>query len=717
MAIIQKIRNRSGLMLIVIGGCLVLFILSDALSRRGGASTGDPNSIGEVDGSKISREEYNQFVKSMEDNAKQRGQMLSDYNRQQFNEQAWNTLVDLAIREKEYEAVGVSTSDDEVATIFYSNQYYLQKFAQDLKVPAEEEKVREALMNTENKELEVEADMLQNDIRRQLNYFKYQRLIQSAFLPTNAEAKYQYAMDKITNEFRVGVLPYSMIADSTIKVSEDEMKEAYNKEKDSYQQKESRDIRFVSFPLNPSAEDEQKLRTAMEGVKARFAELKNNDGNFVNTETEGASYENAYYTKGTGLPLFMDSSFASLHEGQMFGPFIEFNGSQRVMKVAKVVKVKMLADSVKVKHILISVRGEKSIPGSEAFHLPSGERMVAVADSLAKILKTKPELFDAMVQKHSDDFESVPKGGDIGWISKNSAHADLFDSAMVTSAGSVIKVFSNKDGYHLVKVVQHGQLTKKVNPGIISRSLNPSKKTLDDIYLQAKELMEAVKSGKNIDSAANDRQLVVMAHPGLGKNDLYISNLEGARDVVKWAYNANVGDVSDIFTTLPEKYVVAVVEKESKEGAKPFEDVKKEIEIKLIIAKKGEILSKKLNDAMAGGANLNALKAKFPELFVDSIPATPVGGNASFGNEPDVMGMVAAMPLNKLSKPVVGKQGVFLVLVFKREGAGIEMNAIKDFSLEKGQVAQKSKSLVDQFITEALKTGVDIEDNRYEKLD
>ena len=144
-------------------------------------------------------------------------------------------------------------------------------------------------------------------------------------------------------------------------------------------------------------------------------------------------------------------------------------------------------------------------------------------------------------------------------------------------------------------------------------------------------------------------------------------------------------------------------------------DNKKEIEIKLITEKKGALLAEKLNAALTAGAGLDQLKAKFPDLIVDSIPATPTGGNMpKFGNEPDVMGMAAALPLNKLSKAVVGKQGVYVLQVNKRAGNEFP---VKDFSPEQNDIAQKNKSLVDQFMTEALKTGIDVEDNRFEKLD
>lgn len=692
----------------------MLFILDAAINKGGGNSDNDPNTIGEVNGNKISREEYNQFVNNMEGRYQQQGQMMNDYTKQQINEQAWNSLVDLSIREEEYEAVGISSSDEEVTNMFFQN--YTNDFAQALNVPADVEKVREALKNTEDKEIVAQVKMLEKDIRRRLNYMKYQRLIQSGFIATQAEAKYQYEMNTVTNEFVVGMLPYATIVDSTIKVSEEEIKEAYNKDKENYKQKEGRDIRFVVFPLEPSVTDEQKVRVELEGIKTRFATFKGNDANFVNTESDGAAgYQNTYYAKGTGLPAIMDSAFASLQEGQLFGPYTEYNNSgKRVMKVAKVLKVKQLADSVKVKHILISVKGARDVPGSENFHLASQERMVAVADSLEKILKTKPELFDIMVQQHSDDFMSIGKGGDIGWINKSS-HEALFDSCMLASEGNILKLFSNKDGMHLVKIVQQGNRVKKVNPGIISRELRPSKETLNQLYVNANEVSDLLKSGKNIDTVINDRHLRGGMHAMLNKNDLAVNGLMGAREVVKWTYKANVSDVSGVIQ-LTEAYVVVFLEKEAKEGVKAMEDVKKEIEIKLITEKKGEQLSKKISDAIATGATtLPTLKAKFPELIVDSIPATPIGGNMpKFGNEPEVMGMAAALPVNKLSKTVTGRQGIYLVLVNKRVGNEV---ALKDFSPEQNEIAQKTKSTVDQFISEALKANADIEDERFEKVD
>ncbi len=730
MAIIQKLRNKSGLMLVVIGGSLLLFVLMDALSnkRGGGLGSDDPNELGEVNGTTIETKEYNAFVQNLEmrQRSQSQGMPIDDYTQQQINEQAWNTAVGLALVDDECEAMGISSSDEEVAEIFLNPQYsYSRAVAEMLNInPESTEQLREAIKNSSDAKVLNEVSKFEKQIRQQLNYYKYQSLLRAGFVTTKSEAKYQYTTNNEIVEFEVGSIAYSttLVNDSTIKVSEEELQAAYEKDKNNYKQKEGRDIKYLLFPQEASAKDEAALMATMQEVKTRFAGITKNEGIFVSGESDGnAPYDASFHKKGDGLPMALDSNFASLAEGQIFGPYAEFGvNGKKTIRVSKVLKVRQLADSVRVKHILISYKGAPDVLGSENLTITTQDALFAKADSLFKKVEKNKELFEELAMKNSDDVTSKASGGDIGWVNSTNKYSYMFDSCMLNT-GAIMKI-PGRDGIHLVKVVQQGVLTKKVNVGTISRELKVSEETKLAIRAVATKAADLLANKKeNIDSMAAKNNYRLMSQPALGRHDIFVQGLQGAREVVKWAYNANVGDISDV-KDIYENYVVVMLQKQYEEGYKTLDDeqVKRELEMKVRNQKKGEILQKKINDVIAKGAkSIQDIKNSIPELYTEKSNPGPLTGGVIYSDEADLIGMVGALPANTLSKAFVGKRAVYVVFVIKKSG----LLPITDFSQEINAMNREIKGnqnqpgIVEKFVGDALKTNADIEDYRFEKLD
>jgi peptidylprolyl isomerase/peptidyl-prolyl cis-trans isomerase D len=414
--------------------------------------------------------------------------------------------------------------------------------------------------------------------------------------------------------------------------------------------------------------------------------------------------------------MALDSNFASLAEGQIFGPYQEFGmNGKKTIRVSKVLKVKQLADSVRVKHILISYKGAQDVPGSENFTITTEAALFATADSLYKKLEKNPALFDEMVLKNSNDITTKGNGGDIGWVNQTNKYSYMFDSCMLNNGSTLMKI-PGRDGIHLVKVIQQGALMKKVNVGTISIELKISEETKLAVRATAMKAADLLKNKKeNIDSMATKNGYRILQQAAIGKQDLFVQGLKGAREIVKWAYNASTGDVSDVFD-ISENFVVVSLQKEYEEGFKSVDDeqVKRELEMKVRNQKKGEILQKKVNDAIAKGAKtIQEIKNSVPELYIEKSNPGPLTGNVIYADEHDMIGMAGALPANTMSKAIVGKRGVYVVFVIRKSG----LQPITDFTQEANEINRNNKNFVEQFVGDALKTNADIEDYRFEKLD
>ena len=213
----------------------------------------------------------------------------------------------------------------------------------------------------------------------------------------------------------------------------------------------------------------------------------------------------------------------------------------------------------------------------------------------------------------------------------------------------------------------------------------------------------------------------IVPQKAVGKHDLYVSGLTGAREIVRWAYNAEVGDVSNEFD-IAENYVVVTLEKEYEEGVKPWddEDVKRELDIRVRNEKKGAIFQKKLNDAIAKGAkSLQEIKTYVPELMIEKAGPVRITDNGIANDESEVIGMIGALKAKQMSKAIVGKRGAYVVFIISKGGLlpiSDYTQEIEQLNAEKKGVPQQSQGIVDKMLGDALKANADIEDYRFEKL-
>src|SRR6185312_911854 len=120
MGVMNFLRERMGkILVIVIGGALLLFIISFASQIGSSIFKGDANKIGEVDGDKISNQDFQNQV----DNAKKQsgqadvGGQLTAY----FQEMVWNQQVSQIILNKEIDKLGLIVSPDEVSSMVNGN--------------------------------------------------------------------------------------------------------------------------------------------------------------------------------------------------------------------------------------------------------------------------------------------------------------------------------------------------------------------------------------------------------------------------------------------------------------------------------------------------------------------------------------------------------------------------------------------------------------------
>src|SRR6186713_1845086 len=92
MAVIGKIRNRmGGLLVVAVGGALLLFVVSDFLETRRG--TGGDRSIGEIGGEEIDVQAFERRVDEQAEVYRSNGTTVDAQLQEQIRNNVWNEIL------------------------------------------------------------------------------------------------------------------------------------------------------------------------------------------------------------------------------------------------------------------------------------------------------------------------------------------------------------------------------------------------------------------------------------------------------------------------------------------------------------------------------------------------------------------------------------------------------------------------------------------------
>jgi peptidyl-prolyl cis-trans isomerase D len=205
---------------------------------------------------------------------------------------------------------------------------------------------------------------------------------------------------------------------------------------------------------------------------------------------------------------------------------------------------------------------------------------------------------------------------------------------------------------------------------------------------------------------ANALKLNKQAVPatGIRAYDFGVQGLGETREVVRWVFDKKINDVSEPIE-VGDAYIVATITGEDKPGLMSIETAKaNNVEVIIKDQKKAAVIKTKLKgatlEAIATAANATVLQADSLSFATTNI--------AGLGNEPKIVGAAFNKNLlNKVSEPIAGNAGVFVISVSNQGStpAPVDIAAFKN--QYQGRV---SNNILNSVI--ALKKKAKIEDNR-----
>ncbi len=706
MAVLETIRSKAGtIIIVVIGLALFSFVMQDMFSSGSSMFSNRDTSLGEINGKTVEGEEFQRRLTIAEENYK-RGQGTStvdENTRQQLTNQVWNEYMDEYLFNDEMADAGIAVSDDELFDMVQGEEIDPQV----MQIPAFKDSVTGQFdknlvirfIKTQLSE-ENDPDGLYRDswtefeqaLMKQRRKDKYNNLIKKSMYVTAAQAKADFKSKNNNVNVRFVQKKYDEIPDSTITVSDEEIKNYYNEHKYEFEQNdETRQIQYVVIQVNPSAEDRQVVMEEVQKMKEEF-QTTTNDTAFLNANNE-QGYNQTVIKPGKVNPLISDAVFAAeAQAGIVYGPIIE---GEKV-RLVKVLKFLSTADSVKARHILISTREV-----AEAVAMTR-------ADSLLKAVKSGAD-FAELARKFSQDPGSGAQGGDLGWFTEGQMVPEFNDACFNGKVGDLV-VVKSQFGAHLINIQEKTAPNRKASVSYLDRAIAPSSKTIDEYYAKANDFAVSSRDLAAFDAEAKKRDLFVVPFENLKSNDRQINDLGNSREITQWAYNTDreIGEVSKVFD-LDGKYIVAALKGIKEKGFPPFEQLRSTIEPLAKREKKAAKFIEDMTKAASGKTDIEAIGAAL------SLPVNQ--SNYNFGsfaipgaaNEPYVIGVTFALGKGKVSKPIKGKSGCYIVVLDNESASGITEDVPANQKNLKLIMANRASSNVNNALTKLAK----VEDHRY----
>lgn len=688
MAVIGKIRERSGLLLVIVGGAMAAFILTDLFSGRG--SGRQDAVLGEVGGEEIGVMDFEKRVSDeIESYRNDFGQQVNAQMTEQVRNSVWNEMVKEKVMLGQVLDAGFALTRSEYDDIRFGNNI-LPDFRSQPNFQGPDGQPNKEALQQYFSNVQLNAPVYHEIQKRRITenrlYAKYTTLVKKSVFINTAQARDDHEGKNLKATFSFVAKRYDSEADSLYSVSDKDVRRFYDEHKSDlkYKQKPSRKFSYVLFPVQASEADRMQSMTELASLRADLLTTKD-DSLFIIANSDDRTYNKAPYTEGTADKL-NDSLIVNAAVGDVVGPFAEGD-------VWKLVKVKELADvpEARVRHILLSTQEGKA-----------EEDQKQRADSLLAVVKKDRSKFEALVTQFSDDPGSTSTGGVYEWFDKQRMVPE-FTAASFDQKVGAITIAKTSYGFHIVEVL--GQRTRQERRVVsLQRTLKPSPATFKEVYKKANEFSLGNKTEEALKTAAGQAGLQLTAVDELRPDQRFVTGLQEPNTTISWVNRAEVGDVSEPLEA-GDNYVVALLTGIRAEGVPELEDVRELFTKEAAKEKKAEAYIAK----MQGKTDLNALATELggsvqtaSDMLYNSFSIP--GGYSEF----DVVGRLFALENGQTSVPLKGENAVYVVSMTNKTPAG----EATDLSAEKTSLLQRAQARVDNGVFNALREAVGVKDNR-----
>jgi len=662
MASLQKIRNHGALLIAIVGLAMLAFILGDFLNSGSSFFNRSRENVGVIEGQKVHYTEYEAAKDQLTEVYKiESGR--SDFDEDTYSQirnQVWNMFVmDYTLR-AQAKKIGMDVTTDELTELCIGeNVHQILRsrrafMGEDGQFSREAVKGLIAAINDGSEDAEQNANLQQaktywlyweKAVRISYMQEKYTNLLQHLFKANSLDAEYAFNGRQHGVSADYVMQPYYTVADSLVKVSEGDIKKLYKQHQEQYKQTPNRAIKYIAFDIVPSEDD---FKAAAELLARLQDEFKTTDdiSLVVNTNSD-IMYDGRDYSMETVPAQFKDFAFA---KGAKAGDCTDILFENNTYAMARIMQA--------------------------GYSLPDSVELKAIVEG-------------------GEDQE-------LGWFKAADLPKNIAEPALTGKRGSRFTVAQGM-GEQTYEIMELGKPTPKVKLAILAREVTPSSKTYSVIYNSAKQFIVNNNNAEALEAAAQEAGMTVIPQYNLTATTDKIGQLKASRPIVRWAFEAKEGQVSDVFEC-GQQFIVAALTEVNDGDYRPLDAVRGELTYEATNNAKAAYIKKQLKgvESLEAAAEIMGQKIQ----HVDRVAlADSRFGNA--GMEPAVIGAALAQGENALSEPIQGNMGVFVV----KTGAANNAEGAFNADSEKAQLASRYAYLPYQAM-QLMEDKADVTDNR-----
>lgn len=705
MAILGQIRSRPWLLMGVIALALLAFLVNpESIDKVFGKN---PDVLGKVNGEKITREEFNDQLFVLQQQADQQGQPKTG-----LEEQAWQLLVQSKLIKQQFEKMGFEMTED----YFWNQIQYDQMFAQQKQFFDEKGNFKTQELKKQIEEMKATSPEGYNQWLKTRKSIEYRLMARQVFanISTGITTGKKEAEELMKQRDQLADIDFVKIDYATylqknnIKVTTEDLAAYIKQHPVLFKAEASRNLGVVYFPSQPSAADDAAAQKEINKLFSGGTDASGGTENFQNTKNDSmfvmANSDmpfNAQYMKPNQLPQTIQAQVPSAAIGQVFGPYKE----QNFYVVSKLLD-KKTSDSTLSRHILIAFKGSPAGEGVTR----SKEAAKKLADSIGAIVKANPGKFTEFL-KLSNDPSSAAQGGSLGWTTPETPFVPEFLTYLANNPKGATGVVETQFGYHIINIEDKkpGAMSYKV--ANLVKAVKPSDATEAETDKKARRFIQQVQ-GKSFNDFVNiaKKGNYQFSNPKQAKRfDGQIQGLGTEKDgeILAWAFDKKreKGDTEFFTVEGTGDKIVAYLNGKQEKGAADPESVRDQIEIVV----KNKLAAKQISEKIGKAGSLDQIAKQFGTTK-QSGQVNLLNPSVAGSMEPKVAGAAFGVQKGKLSNPVEGGTGVY-VLIKKNETINKQPGDLKQFT---ESVTQRNGGMFGQAWLKSLQDNADIDDYRIE---
>ena len=665
MTTLQRIRNHGVILLIVVGVAMLAFILGDFLNSGSSFFNKSRENVGVIAGHKVHYTEYETAkdqlteVYKIESGSNDINEDLSI----QIRNQVWQMLMmDYTLREQA-EKIGMDVTAEELSELciganphqlirqrraFYDetgnfNRFALINFLNSLAQTPETQEQAANMQQAKNYWMYWE-----NAVRLTHLQDKYIGLLSKLVTANPLDAKYAFEATKTSVNVEFVERPYFAVADSLVKVTNADIKKLYDANKEQYKRVPNRSLVYISFPIVPSEADFAEVEKLMKSLESDF-QTKEDITAIVNSNSD-VLYDGRDFSESTIPAEYKEFAFG---KGAKKGQFTELTFANDTYSMARIMDCGYTkSDSV---------------------------QLVLVANG-----------------EGTEDVE-------LGWFTATDLQKNIADPAFAGKKGSQFTV-STGMGEQTFKIADKSQPTPKVKLAILSRKVTPSSKTYGILYNEAKQFIVNNGTEELLRQAAQEQGLSITPAYGLNVNADKVNDLKNSRGIVRWAFEAKDGQLSDVFEC-GDQFIVAALTEVNDGDYRTIDEVRMELTLQATTDKKAEYLMNQLKGVSTLEEAAELFDAEIQTAENVTLASTRLG---AAGIEPAVIGAALALENNATSAPIKGNAGVYMVRIGEKVVAEGELNAEQEIN----NLNMRTSYSVPYQAIALIEENAEVEDNR-----